>query len=218
LPHKSIEGVWESLVYREPIPESMLRILTRMIEISKQGLDPAIVTLQNLALLYGPPGSGKTTLAHGLAQKLSIRLGRDYAATKLIEVNSSTLTSKWFGESGKLVGKLFDTISTLSADETILIIVVIDEVETLAGSREKALQTNEVGDAIRSTNELLQGLDRLRQRPNVVFICTSNLKENIDAAFVDRCGIEQMIGAPSVEGAYEIFRSVINELIKANLV
>jgi SpoVK/Ycf46/Vps4 family AAA+-type ATPase len=73
-------------------------------------------------------------------------------------------------------------------------------------------------DLAQSTNELLQGLDRLRKRPNVVFICTSNLIDNIDSAFVDRCGIEQCVGTPSVECAYGIFRSVINELIKTGLV
>lgn len=73
-------------------------------------------------------------------------------------------------------------------------------------------------DLAQSTNELLQGLDRLRKRPNVVFICTSNLLDNIDTAFVDRCGIEQCVGTPSIECAYGIFRSVINELIKTGLV
>jgi hypothetical protein len=58
----------------------------------------------------------------------------------------------------------------------------------------------------------------LRKRPNVVFICTSNLIDNIDPAFVDRCGIEQCVETPSVKCAYGIFRSVLNELLKAGLV
>ncbi|KAF2185101.1 AAA-domain-containing protein [Zopfia rhizophila CBS 207.26] len=219
LPHKVLDGLWESLIYAERIPEAMLRIIMRMMKLSKQPhLNPAVIYWHNLVLLYGPPGSGKTTLAQALAQKLSIRLGKVYSATKLIEVNSHTLLSKWFGESSKLVGKLFETISSISADETLLTVVIIDEVETLAGSREKAAQSNECSDAIRSTNELLQGLDKLRKRPNVVFICTSNLKDNMDVAFVDRCGIKQFVETPNNECAYEIFRSVINELIKNGLV
>ncbi|KAF2474666.1 AAA-domain-containing protein, partial [Lindgomyces ingoldianus] len=219
LPHKAMDGLWESLVYAEPIPETILRIITRMMKISKEPhLNPAVIHWHNLILLYGPPGSGKTTLAHALAQKLSIRLAHDFSTTKLVEVNSHTLLSKWFGESSKLVGKLFETISSISSDESLLTVVIIDEVETLAGSREKASQANECGDAIRATNELLQGLDKLRKRTHVIFICTSNLEENMDEAFMDRCGIKRYIEAPNVECTYEIFRSVINELIKSELV
>jgi SpoVK/Ycf46/Vps4 family AAA+-type ATPase len=137
-------------VYAEPIPETVLRIITRMIRISKEpSLNPAIMHWHNLVLLHGPPGSGKTTLAHALAQKLSIRLAQSFTATKLVEVNSHTLLSKWFGESSKLVGKLFDTIALGAVDESLLTVVIIDEVETLAGSREKASQANECGDTIR---------------------------------------------------------------------
>ncbi|KAF2266334.1 P-loop containing nucleoside triphosphate hydrolase protein, partial [Lojkania enalia] len=219
LPHRALDGLWESLIYEDAIPESVLRVLIRMLKVSRvPHLNPAIISWQNLVLLYGPPGSGKTTLAQALAQKLSIRSTNIYSATKLIEVNSHTLLSKWFGESSKLVGRLFDTISSTSSDDSVLTIVIIDEVETLAGSREKATQANECGDAIRSTNELLQGLDRLRKRPNVIFLCTSNLKEIMDTAFIDRCGIKQYIDSPNVECAYEIFRSVINEFIKNHLV
>ncbi|KAF2797668.1 AAA-domain-containing protein [Melanomma pulvis-pyrius CBS 109.77] len=219
LPHTALDGLWESLIFAEPIPQLQLRILTRMMRISKElHLNPAVICWHNLVLLYGPPGSGKTTLAQALAQKLSIRLSQAYSAIKLVEINSSTLLSKWFGESSKLVGKLFETISTICLDESLLTVVLIDEVESMAGSREKASQGNECSDAIRSTNELLQGLDRLRRHPNVIFIFTSNLIDNIDPAFVDRCRIKQYVGIPSVKCVYEIFRSVINELIRTNLV
>ena len=105
--------------------------------------------MHNLALLCGPPGSGKTTLAKALAQKLAIRLSRVYSTAKLISVNSPSLLSSYFGESSKLVGKLFDTIWAMSADESLLTVVVIDEVESIAGSRKQASRSNECGDAIR---------------------------------------------------------------------
>jgi hypothetical protein len=150
LPHKSLDGLWDSLIFAGPIRESSLRIITRMMRIAKQPhLNPAVIYWHNLVLLHGPPGSGKTTLALALAQKLSIRLSQFYSATKLVEINSHALSSKWFGESSKLVGELFETITTISSDESSLTVVLIDEVETLAGSREKASQGNECGDAIR---------------------------------------------------------------------
>ena len=54
--------------------------------------------------------TGKTSLCKALAQKLSIQLGDRYTYGQLLEINSHSLFSKWFSESGKLVQKMFDKI------------------------------------------------------------------------------------------------------------
>lgn len=71
---------------------------------------------------------------------------------------------------------MFDHIeSMLEEEEDTLACVFVDEVETLTAKREQALQGNEPFDAMRAVNALLTALDRLRHRPNVVVLCTSNL-------------------------------------------
>ena len=50
-------------------------------------------------LMFGPPGNGKTLLARALAAE---------ASSNLINISSSSLTSKWLGEGEKLV-KVRDT-------------------------------------------------------------------------------------------------------------
>ena len=51
-------------------------------------------------------GTGKTSLSRALAQKVAIRLSDRFAYGHLIEVNSHSLFSKWFSESGKLVQRM----------------------------------------------------------------------------------------------------------------
>lgn len=150
LPHKDFDGLWDSLTFSEPVPDSILRKITRMVKIFTNGqLSPADICWHNLILLHGPPGTGKTTLAQALAQKLSIRMIHTFPEARLLELNPHTLLSKWFGDSSKLIGQLFQSILALSSNESLLTVVLIDEVETLAGSRQKASEGNECGDVLR---------------------------------------------------------------------
>lgn len=115
-------------------------------------------------------------VSRGLSQKLAIRLGKHYPRSKLIEINAHSLGSKFFGESGKTVSKTFEDIELLlEAEEDTFVCVLVDEVETLAARRERALAGNEPFDAVRAVNALLTGLDRLKKFDNVIVICTSNL-------------------------------------------
>lgn len=93
-----------------------------------------------------------------------------------MELNAHSLGSKFFGESGKIVSKTFEGIELLlEAEEDTFVYVFVDEVETLAARRERALAGNEPFDAVRAVNALLTGLDRLKKYDNVIVICTSNL-------------------------------------------
>ncbi|KAF2454778.1 P-loop containing nucleoside triphosphate hydrolase protein [Lineolata rhizophorae] len=218
LPSKSLNGLWDALVFEDGIPAKLLKYTTRMMAMMRRpSLDMAVVSWNRLLLLHGPPGSGKTTLCRALSQKLAIRLGHHFTQGRLVEVNSQTLLSRWFGESGKLVAKAFESICSVAEDESTLVCVLIDEVETLTGSREKASTGSECGDALRATNQLLTALDRLRYRSNVIVLCTSNLFGAIDSAFLDRVDIKQHVSNPCPKAAYEILRTCINELIRCNV-
>lgn len=94
--------------------------------------------------------ANSTLCSRALAQQLSIRLGRHYSQTRLVEVNSHSLFSRYFSESGKLVGKLFDDIeSTLDEGEDTFLCVLMDEVESLTSAREQAARGMEPNDAMR---------------------------------------------------------------------
>ncbi|KAI0356610.1 P-loop containing nucleoside triphosphate hydrolase protein [Trametes cingulata] len=218
LPSMSWEGLWESLIYSDDIKSKLLDYIYATVVFSDADVDFNVVSWNRVVLLHGPPGTGKTSLCRALAQKLSIRLSHRYAHARLLEINSHSLFSRWFSESGKLVQKLFSSIMEMVEDEETFVIVLIDEVESLTAARAGAMAGTEPSDALRVVNALLTQLDKLKHRKNCLVMSTSNLATAIDSAFVDRADIVQYVDLPPREAIYEILRGCLVELVKKGIV
>ena len=165
-----------------------------------------------MVLLHGPPGTGKTSLCKGLAQRLAIRFSQRYKRSIFIEVNSHSLFSKWFSESGKLIHKLFEQIEECASDSNQLVFVLIDEVESLALNRARSCKGNEPSDSLRSVNAILTQMDKIRKYRNVLVLTTSNITDALDEAFVDRADVNRYVGNPSAYAIYSILITAIQEL------
>lgn len=171
-----------------------------------------------MILLHGPPGTGKTSLCKALAQKLAIRMADVYRNAVIVEVQSHSLFSKWFSESGKLVARLFDHIQELAEDRGTLVCILIDEVESLTSARQSAATGGEPSDAVRVVNAILTQLDAIRRLENVVTLCTSNLADSIDPAFIDRADIKAYIGLPPQPARLAILTHCFQELVRVGLI
>jgi len=84
-----------------------------------------------------------------LAQKATIRMSQEYAAGKLVEIDANSLLSKFFSESGKQVSKVFRTIQAMASDKRLLVFVLLDEVESIAGKRETVTNGGDCNDSLR---------------------------------------------------------------------
>ena len=247
LPSVHFEGLWESLRYDldrdgpgTGVKEQLLSYSRSALLFGALGVDHNVVAWNRLILLHGPPGTGKTSLCKALAQKLAVRhfstsfspedgrpggLHGEAGFSKLIEINAHSLFSKWFSESGKLVSKLFQQIRDLAElaldledrSRSSLVFVLIDEVESLATARRQSIQGGEPSDGVRAVNALLTQLDQLRQYPNVYVMCTSNVSDAIDEAFLDRADLRIHLGNPGASARYQILAQALNEMVRVGL-
>ena len=213
LPDTELRDLWESIVLDSEIKEQLLAQAVLNFTIRKK-VPRTVIPLHGIILLVGKPGTGKTSLARGLADRVAAAFGAVGSKFRLLEVDPHAITSAALGKSQRAVSDLFSqTIAEAAA--TGPTIVLLDEVETLAADRSKlSLEANPI-DVHRATDAVLVQLDALAERfPNLLFIATSNFPEAVDSAFTSRCDLVRHIPLPDREACSRILRDCLEGLGK----
>jgi AAA+ superfamily predicted ATPase len=211
LPHNALSALWDSIIVKPALKD---RLLSQAI--LNYTLRPRIarsdVPLHGVILLVGEPGTGKTSLARGLASKLAEVLASPGQAFRLIEVDPHALTSSAMGKTQRAVSELFSqSIAEHAAQGPT--VVLLDEVETLAVDRAKlSLDANPI-DIHRATDAVLVQLDALAaSHPQLLFIATSNFPQAIDDAFTSRCDLVMPVPLPDSEAVLQILRDCLGAI------
>ena len=211
IPEPSLDALWESIIVDDGLKgrllaQAMLNFSLRP-KVSRDQLP-----MHGVILLVGEPGTGKTSLARGLASKVASFMQK--AKPRLVEVDPHALTSSAMGKTQRAVSELF---SQTIAEQAINgpTIVLLDEVETLAADRARmSLEANPV-DIHRATDAVLVQLDALAERhPNILFIATSNFPQAIDDAFTSRCDLVIEVPPPNQEAIEQILTQCLSGLAK----
>ena len=210
LPDPAWESRWTRIVVPEDVKERLLNFTLFSLR-HRAGMDAVRLPVHGLIVLAGPPGTGKTTLAGGLADQAARALGE---SVLFVEVDPHVFPSQMLGESQRSVARLFDRTLPDLARRGAPTIVLLDEVESLAVSRGGAsLETNPV-DVHRATDAVLAGVDQVaRACPNLTFVATTNHPVGVDAAFLSRADLVEDLALPNAAAVELILRDTLEQVV-----
>ncbi|WP_299222273.1 ATP-binding protein [uncultured Aquimarina sp.] len=155
----------------------------------KRKLKPGYKTL-----FYGPPGTGKTLTASLLGKKLGFDVYR---------IDLSQTVSKFIGETEKNLAKVFDKAESKNW------ILFFDEADALFGKR---TATKDAHDRY-ANQQVSYLLQRIEEYDGLV-ILASNLKSNIDDAFLRRFQTVVRFPVPSAKERHDLWQKAFSEKCK----
>ena len=145
-------------------------------------------------LLYGPPGCGKTLLAAAAAAEID---------GYFINVDAASMMSKWLGEAEKNISKLFKMARTLNETEGVPVLVFVDEIDSLLGTR-----NSEVGGEVRVKNQFLTEMDGINgksKESQLYIIGATNKPWSLEAGFLRRFQKRIYVTLPDIASRTNLF-------------
>lgn len=187
-------GLWDRLKGMEETKQLIERRLILPLS------EPELATRHSVSspkaiLLFGPPGTGKTTFAKAIASHLN---------WAFVEIQPGELAGEGEERQAKLLAERLDRILELDSA-----LVFVDEVEDLASVRQ---QERKVRPSV--TNEFLKQIPRLRQADHHLLVCATNMVGHLDPAFLRHGRFDYIlpIGPPDEEARAALWQSYVQDI------
>lgn len=145
---------------------------------------------RSTALLEGPPGCGKTTLAHHLAARLGIPM--------VLLGGEALLSSPLLGAAENATAKLFDDLMTLGTR----CLIFMDEIDSIGMKRGE----ERGGGATTGRNNVLNVLLRKIESFEGILIGATNRADSLDPALWRRFGMQIEVSIPDDEARWAILK------------
>ena len=144
-------------------------------------------------LLFGPPGTGKTMIGKAIANE---------SKSTFFSISSSTLTSKWVGESEKMVRTLFALAAIHQPS-----VVFVDEIDSLLCARS---ENEQEGSRKLKTEFMVQfGGTRSEKQDRILIIGATNRPDELDEAIRRRLEKRLYIPLPDKIGRNIFIKNMI---------
>ena len=154
-------------------------------------------------LFYGAPGTGKTETVLQLARKT----GR-----AIMQVDMSEMRDKFVGESEKNVKAIFTRYRRLCSESDLTPILLLNEADALLSVRLTNVEHSVDQMVNTMQNIILQEMENL----DGILIATTNLTQNLDAAFDRRFLYKIEFKKPTAEESRHIWQAMLPSLDEAS--
>ena len=184
---KDVGGIDDA---KRTLNDNLITAIKEPAKFQKMGIKPP-----KGALLYGPPGCGKTLLARALATE---------SGANMIFVRGPEILSKWVGESEKAIREIFRKAKASSP-----CIIIFDELDSLA--RAKSIEDGGVGERLLS--QLLTEMED-GGAARVIVVGISNRPDLIDPSLIrpGRLDLIIFIPPPDEKGRLEIIKILTKQM------
>ena len=174
---------------KEALSDNLISAMKEPTKFTKMGIKPP-----KGALIYGPPGCGKTLIARALATE---------SGANMILVKGPELLSKWVGESEKGIREIFRKAKTSSP-----CVVIFDELDSLVRSKS--------GEGGVSETVLSQLLTEIEEgiSSRVVVVGITNRPDVLDNSLLrtGRLDLALYVPAPDEKGRLEIIKILTEKM------
>lgn len=187
------EDLWDQLEGMEEVKDVIERRI--ILPLAHPGLaDRHGVLAPQSVVLFGPPGTGKTTFAKGVASRLR---------WPFVPVEAAALAGEG-GDDPTLLAEAFDRLLAAPAA-----VAFFDEVEDLASDRQDERRVSP-----RVTNEFLRQLPRMRESYDHLLVCATNSVGSLDPAFLrpGRFDYVLPVGPPDDDARASIWRRYVTDI------